>query len=424
MGRRRHDKEKEKWYVLNAAYQASQRQKILAGWQQGSAAQLQQTTGDLHKHISHTITGPGHVSTNTEYFVGPIDMPNIPAVAPDSSLADTAYDAIDCAYMDYLNETDDAPRKRNRTAGYWNDGYFSHATLKFLGLRIQLGHACGECCYNPSPAFHDNFVVLDINGVHEVALDFCACQLAQSHAIQLLRTQWYPSTITAPQSAATFRLLHHFHILSFESKVSAFEYWQLLACLTNNTGDRYEALLRMIKQWQNITLLKWSGLGHDPASIHAAMPDACALLCDACLQPGKNMPDDWQTAPPEVRWKFALFLAIDANFRLARKNVSSDVVDPGLSRGWSYFVEDCEFKSFLNDAGMLPQEKSMCASHSAVNLADTKNAHGLAATGVGTVDCARHNLKRPCAVGDLQKGERYVNMDYLLFSTLQHTVTS
>jgi hypothetical protein len=55
-------------------------------------------------------------------------------------------------------------------------------------------------------------------------------------------------------------------------------------------------------------------------------------------------------------WKFALFLVIDANFHLARKNVSSDVVDPGLNRGWSYFVEDREFKSFLNDAGMLPQE--------------------------------------------------------------------
>ena len=33
------------------------------------------------------------------------------------------------------------------------------------------------------------------------------------------------------------------------------------------------------------------------------------------------------------------------------------------------------------------------------------NNHGLAATGVGTVDCARHNMKLPNAVGDLQKGE-------------------
>jgi hypothetical protein len=56
----------------------------------------------------------------------------------------------------------------------------------------------------PSPAFHNNFIVLDINGVHEVALDFCACELAQSHAIQLLRTWWYPSMTTAPQSTATF----------------------------------------------------------------------------------------------------------------------------------------------------------------------------------------------------------------------------
>jgi len=103
--------------VLHAACQASQHQKTLAGRQQGSAAQLQQTIGDLHKHISHTITGPGRVFTNTEYFVGPIDVPNIPAVAPDSSPTDTAYDAINCAYIDYLNETDDAPRKHNRMAG-------------------------------------------------------------------------------------------------------------------------------------------------------------------------------------------------------------------------------------------------------------------------------------------------------------------
>jgi hypothetical protein len=39
-------------------------------------------------------------------------------------------------------------------------------------------------------------------------------------------------------------------------------------------------------------------------------------------------------------------------------------------------------------------------------MADTKSNRGLAATGLGTVDCARHNMKRPNAVGDLQKGER------------------
>ncbi|KAG6370267.1 hypothetical protein JVT61DRAFT_12215 [Boletus reticuloceps] len=34
------------------------------------------------------------------------------------------------------------------------------------------------------------------------------------------------------------------------------------------------------------------------------------------------------------------------------------------------------------------------------------------------VDCARHEMKLPCSVGDLQKGEKYVNIDYLVFSTI------
>ena len=33
-------------------------------------------------------------------------------------------------------------------------------------------------------------------------------------------------------------------------------------------------------------------------------------------------------------------------------------------------------------------------------------AKGLAASGAGTVDCIQHNMKRPQAVGDLQKGEK------------------
>ena len=35
-----------------------------------------------------------------------------------------------------------------------------------------------------------------------------------------------------------------------------------------------------------------------------------------------------------MRYLYALFLALDANFRLKRKNVSSDEADPGLSKGW------------------------------------------------------------------------------------------
>ncbi|KAG1718746.1 hypothetical protein EDB19DRAFT_1649704, partial [Suillus lakei] len=34
-----------------------------------------------------------------------------------------------------------------------------------------------------------------------------------------------------------------------------------------------------------------------------------------------------------------------------------------------------------------------------------------------------HNFKRPNLVGDLQKGERYINMDYMFFSSMQTAST-
>ena len=47
------------------------------------------------------------------------------------------------------------------------------------------------------------------------------------------------------------------------------------------------------------------------------------------------------------RYLHALFLALDANFRLKRKNVSSDEADPGLSKGWAYTVEETKYKAHL-----------------------------------------------------------------------------
>ncbi len=44
----------------------------------------------------------------------------------------------------------------------------------------------------------------------------------------------------------------------------------------------------------------------------------------------------------------------------------------------------------------------------------------MAATGVATVDCSRHDMKRPCSVGDLQKGERFVSRSRLLLILLMH----
>ncbi|KAG1797309.1 uncharacterized protein HD556DRAFT_1431085 [Suillus plorans] len=282
----------------------------------------------------------------------------------------------------------------------WNGTSFQTTMLKALGVRFQLGHPIGVQCVNPIPTFNDDFVILDYNGVHEVGLDFCG--------------------------SATFRVLEYFQMLSFESKVSAWEFYNTVARLTDNTGtrvlkDRYASLLRMIREWRFVMQMKRCGQGHHPGGIQATEASACAILCPACPHPSRNLPVGWENSPSEFQFLYAIFLAIDANFRLVRRNVLSDAVDPGLNHGYTFFVEETAYKDFLASHYRVgnPQEKSTCSSHSAVNLADTRASRGLVATGAGTVDCARHNFKRPCSVGDLQKGERYINMDYLFFSSMR-----
>lgn len=47
------------------------------------------------------------------------------------------------------------------------------------------------------------------------------------------------------------------------------------------------------------------------------------------------------------RYLHTLFVSLDANFWMRRKNVSSDKADPGLSKGWSYFVEESGYKAHI-----------------------------------------------------------------------------
>ena len=104
-----------------------------------------------------------------------------------------------------------------------------------------------------------------------------------------------------------------------------------------------------------------------------------------------------------------MFLGIDANFRLKRMNVSTDERDPGLNHGYAYVVEREKFEKYLDEYGpRIPDDKSSCNNHDAIKSASMRGGKGTAASGIGTVECSRHDMKRPTAVGDLQKGERSV----------------
>lgn len=103
-----------------------------------------------------------------------------------------------------------------------------------MGLRYQLGHLDLHCL-NPSPGVAD-FSIMDTNGIHCVAVDFCACSKQLPRRVQLLQNDWYPATVHQPQTCATGRLLKQFHILTLAGKMPAYDYYVSLERLTDNTG--------------------------------------------------------------------------------------------------------------------------------------------------------------------------------------------
>ncbi|KAF8547238.1 hypothetical protein OG21DRAFT_1425232 [Imleria badia] len=118
----------------------------------------------------------------------------------------------------------------------WTGEYWIQKPLKDLGVIIQLGHPIGETCCLLKVPYADDFTVLNGNGVHPMALWFCGCESANTPVQQLLCHRLFPASMHQPRTAATFALLEEFHLLSLESKISAYHFYTSLARHTSNTG--------------------------------------------------------------------------------------------------------------------------------------------------------------------------------------------
>ncbi|KAJ7848834.1 hypothetical protein B0H14DRAFT_2356572 [Mycena olivaceomarginata] len=307
----------------------------------------------------------------------------------------------------------------------WNGVYFFKKSLKDLGLRIQLGHhPPRERCTNRQ-AGHQDFVVLHDNGIHRVNVDFCACDegTREEHYIQLLRAGWYPATDDKPQTAATFLVLDKFHLQTLQAKTTAYDFYAVLERLTNNVGvkppDRYQVFLRMARQYRHLLMLKRAGRGHDTAGVFGTGAGELAVQCPVCPDPKVNLPDGWENAAPEDQFLYIFFLALDACFRLKRRMISNEYKDPGLGTGWAYVMENPPYRHYLRTVTD-QKEMSTCSGLAALDYANTKFSRGYSTTGVGMGVCARHEFVQPNGVGDLQRGERFANMDYIFGSIIRH----
>ncbi|KAJ7219723.1 hypothetical protein B0H12DRAFT_1241465, partial [Mycena haematopus] len=290
----------------------------------------------------------------------------------------------------------------------WTGSTFKRRTLKEMGLRIQLGHWQGSTriCPLPMPAPGDDFVIVDNTGVHQVSLDYSLG--GDDHQ---------------PEDGRHIFSLRRYHLLSLEAKCSALEFYQSLARETDNLHykkdkNRYHEFLRMTRQWRHIQMLKRTGRGHEPNGVANTRP-ATVPYCALPVHTRESIYPLGGRMRPRLNSEFlyGLFVGIDANFRLKRKDVSTEEKDPGLGNGWAFFCNVNKYMAHVKKHWKQKQERSHCVAHDAVDKPD-REARGTASSGIGTVDCARHNMKRPNAVGDLQLGERYLNMDYIFFRSI------
>ncbi|KAI0691764.1 hypothetical protein BC835DRAFT_1256150, partial [Cytidiella melzeri] len=305
----------------------------------------------------------------------------------------------------------------------WNGSYFEPTTLQALGLVIQVGHPPYERCAHPQPALR-SFLVMHTNGLHPVTLLFCQCQQAHQAGTryqQLLRAELFPSTVQDPTICCTFRMMEQFHMLTLQSKITAYDYYTTLSKLTDNVGlaksyDCFKPFLRLIRQWRHLKMLKRAGRGHYANGSKTTQPGELCVTCPACPNPDVNLPDNWQSASDDLKYAYTTVIALDANFRLRRRAVSNESRDPALSSGWGYFVADKPYREYPKDRVDNDEVNYPPHEYLVTVAANNKFTKGYSTSGVVLAIDARHGFVLPHGIGDLQKGERYSNVDYVVAS--------
>ncbi|KAJ7058852.1 hypothetical protein C8F01DRAFT_1255258 [Mycena amicta] len=248
---------------------------------------------------------------------------------------------------------------------------------------------------------------------------------------QLMANGWYPATVLEPSSCATFRVLELYRQLNVVGNVNAHDFVGTLErlvdpTLLSGTPDRYKVFSRMARQYAFLKRVKRSGVGPQATGWNAKEEEgeACkvaagrlAVRCWACPRVDFNLPPGWDRCDPDDKFLYSLLLAMDANFRLKNRMRANERQDPSLGSGWGCFVDDGPYKDHLREY-VAEEDVSTCIAFAALMQKDTRLTTGLRVSGVGGCVCARHGILQALGLGDLQRGERYVNMDYILMHAL------
>ena len=95
-------------------------------------------------------------------------------------------------------------------------------------LRSFFGHSAAS-----DPLADSIIVVVDVSGVHSIALRYCYCPNAKPKHEQLLDLALYPTSHIRPRTAFTLAVLDDFLLQNRECQTSAMSYYSMLRRRTN-----------------------------------------------------------------------------------------------------------------------------------------------------------------------------------------------
>ncbi|TFK18461.1 hypothetical protein FA15DRAFT_729809 [Coprinopsis marcescibilis] len=278
----------------------------------------------------------------------------------------------------------------------WNESFFERTSLQQLGLVFNLGNHKPQCfCRSPV----QDLLVFDVSGYHTVSVRFCDCFSVMSpRYIQILRARLFPSTFKRIKTAYTFDLLDLFQELNLQAKTTMYDFYATIMnrkdpLKIGTQPTRLNDLHVATRFWHHLKMLQRAGKGHDPQG-------------PSGTKPGELL----------IEFIYTLFVAIDANFKL--KGKERGLQDVELAPGWGAFVEEEGYRTYTGQYIDQAEINTCESEHDAIVRAAVHRTPGYSVTGAGLVICSRNCLIRRNGAGDLQKGERYCNMDYILFSAV------
>ncbi|PCH36136.1 hypothetical protein WOLCODRAFT_81581, partial [Wolfiporia cocos MD-104 SS10] len=292
------------------------------------------------------------------------------------------------------------------------DQFWKHAALSDLGLVVWLGHNGRPC---PQASDVRTLTVLHEHGIGSVEVQFCQCsQLStpypQAEPLQLIEFGLFPVTWTRPATVFTIQVMQDFHKLTLQAQISAHDFIMYL-CKLSLLQDRYREFLTAQREFAFLQATKRAGVRpstHLPAR-------SLAVWCPTCPQPMMNMDPGWKEHPKEKQYLDTLFRTVDGNFHQNMHEKPSDPDDRPLTKGAAYFADEDDCAQFLTLAGNVTREESTCNKFGAMGY----RGHWSRVSGTVGLICMRHMFVLPAGGIDLQKGERFANVDFTMLSGLQ-----